>query len=105
MYLQKALIASACIAAFALTNVNAQAKHEDTEFYTPVPKKVTAGKTVIDAPSDAIVLFDGKDINQWVMTDDRTQPAKWKVANGILTVDKTTGNIETNNPSATTSYI
>jgi hypothetical protein len=28
-------------------------------------------------------------------TDERNTPAKWKVASGILTVDKTTGNIET----------
>lgn len=95
MYLNKVIITSACIAAFGLANAQAQAKHEDTEFYTPVPKKVTSAKTIGEAPSDAIILFNGKNLDQWVMTDDRTQPAKWIVSNDILTVDKKTGNIET----------
>jgi len=95
MHFNKLIIASACLAALAISNVNAQAKHEDTEFYTPVPSKVTAGKTNSEAPSDAVVLFDGKNLDKWVMADDRKQPAKWIVSNGILTVDKKTGNIET----------
>lgn len=95
MYLQKVIIASALIAGIGFATANAQAKHEDTEFYTPVPKKVTPGKTINAAPSDAVVLFDGKNLDSWVMTDDRTQPAKWTVANGQLTVNKKAGNIET----------
>jgi hypothetical protein len=71
------------------------AKPEDTEVYEPVPKTVMATPNFEPAPSDALVLFDGKDLSQWVMTDERNTPAKWKVASGILTVDKTTGNIET----------
>jgi len=95
MYLKKAIITSVFIAGLGFANANAQAKHEDTEFYTPVPIKVTPGKTFADAPSDAIVLFNGKNLDQWVMTDDRTQPAKWIVSDNILTVNKKTGNIET----------
>ena len=95
MYLNKVIIASACITVFGMVNAHAQAKPEDTEFYTPVPKKVTSGKTADEAPSDAIILFNGKNLNQWVMADDRSQPAKWIVNNDILTVDKKTGNIET----------
>jgi len=95
MQLNKVIITSACLAALAISNVNAQAKHEDTEFYTPVPAKVTAGKTNSEAPSDAVVLFDGKNLDKWVMADDRKQAAKWIVSSGILTVDKKTGNIET----------
>ncbi|MCK7555637.1 hypothetical protein MKQ70_11680 [Chitinophaga sedimenti] len=34
-------------------------KPEDTEVWSPVPRKVTPG-TNNSAPSDAIVLFDGK---------------------------------------------
>ncbi len=71
------------------------AKPEDTEIYTPVPPVVTAGKTAADAPSDAIQLFNGKDLNQWVLTADHSKPADWKVAGGILTVNKQSGNIET----------
>lgn len=95
MYLQKAIITSMLIAGIGLATANAQAKHEDTEFYTPVPKKVTPGKTINAAPSDALILFDGKNQDSWVMTDDRTKPAQWIVANGQLTVNKKVGNIET----------
>src|SRR5205085_10090140 len=47
-------------------------------------------------PSDAIVLFDGTNLDQWVNTRDKA-PAGWKVENGILTVVKQppVGNIET----------
>jgi hypothetical protein len=78
-----------------LSQAQEKPKHEDTEFYTPVPKVITPGKLNSDAPSDAIILFDGKNLDQWVMTDDRTKPASWKVEKGIFTVDKKSGNIET----------
>lgn len=70
-------------------------KHEDTEFYSPVPTVVTPGKTNADPPSDAIVLFDGKNLDQWVSTDHPDQNADWFVHNGIMTVNKKTGNIQT----------
>ena len=34
------------------------AKPEDTEYYTPVPKIITPGSAYGVPPSDAIVLFD-----------------------------------------------
>jgi hypothetical protein len=70
------------------------AKPEDTEVWQPVPKKVTPGTACNAAPSDAIVLFDGKSLDQWVSNRDKS-PAKWVVADGVLTVSKTAGNIET----------
>lgn len=73
---------------------NAQTKPEETEKWEPVPKVVTAGKTVGDAPSDAVVLFDGKNLDQWEMVSDAS-PAKWDVKNGVFTVNKKTGNIQT----------
>jgi hypothetical protein len=77
-------------------NVKAQdkPKHEDTEIYTPVPPVVTPGATTAMPPSDAVILFDGKNLDEWVNVSDKT-PTHWTVANGILTVDKTSGNIET----------
>ena len=66
-----------------------------TELYQPVPKIVNPGKLPSDAPSDAIMLFDGKNLDKWVSTKDVTQPAKWTVANGVFTVNKSAGNIET----------
>ncbi len=66
-----------------------------TEVYTPVPPIVTPGKTNSDAPSDAIILFDGKNLDQWESVNDSTKPANWTVADGIITVNKTGGNIRT----------
>jgi hypothetical protein len=87
-----ALLAGTCFMA------NAQdapkAKPEDTEVWEPVPKVVTPGESFRDAPSDAIILFDGKNLDQWVQNNDGS-PAKWDVADGILTVNKKYGNIET----------
>ena len=74
----------------------AGAKPQDTEVWEPVPKVVTPGATDDAPPSDAIVLFDGKNLDNWVQTSDKS-PAKWTVANGVLTVVKApgVGNIET----------
>jgi hypothetical protein len=65
-----------------------------TEVWEPVPTVVTPGATDAAPPSDAIVLFDGTNLDQWVSVKDKT-PAKWIVANGVMTVDKKVGNIET----------
>jgi len=65
-----------------------------TEQWEPVPRSVSPGATIGAPPSDAIVLFDGKNLDEWLSTNDRT-PARWQVHDGIVTVDKSTGNIET----------
>ncbi len=80
--------------AFA-SSAGAQTKPEETEVYQPVPPVVTPGKTNSDAPSDAIVLFGGKNLNEWVPVKDSTQPVTWKVSKGVFTVDKGSGNIQT----------
>lgn len=89
-YLFAALLAAACLNAAA----QEKPKPEDTEFWTPVPPVVTPGAAYAQPPSDAIVLFDGKNLDQWVTTNDKS-PAKWTVADDIITVKKSTGNIET----------
>jgi hypothetical protein len=80
--------------ALAATSTAMAQKPEDTEVWTPVPKIITPGRTAADAPSDAIVLFDGKNIDAWVSAKDQS-PAKWTVANGVLTVNKEAGDIRT----------
>ena len=40
------------------------------------------------------MLFDGTNLDQWVASKDKS-PAQWTVANGMFTVDKKLGNIET----------
>lgn len=68
----------------------------DTEVWGPTPAAVTPGKTLSEAPSDAIVLFGGTNLDEWVTVKDKS-PAKWTVGDGVFTVNKKTGggNIET----------
>ncbi len=94
--MHKIFITIAIIATgFTTANAQEKMKPEDTEYYTPVPPVVTPGKTCGDAPSDAIILFNGKDLSKWVETDDTTKEANWNVHDGILTVNKQAGNIQT----------
>ncbi len=79
-------------------NLLAQVQSGDpklTEVWTPVPKIVTPGATNNDAPSDAVILFDGKNLDEWVSVKDPQSPAQWKVADGVITVNKSVGNIQT----------
>jgi hypothetical protein len=73
---------------------NAVPRPQDTEQWSPTPAVVTPGAASAAAPSDAIILFDGKTLDRWVSTRDKS-PAKWIVADGVLTVSKQAGNIET----------
>ncbi|MCS7187957.1 MAG: DUF1080 domain-containing protein [Armatimonadetes bacterium] len=47
-----------------------------------------------EPPSDAIILFDGKDLSKWVSVKDGG-PAQWKVENGYMEVVAGTGDIRT----------
>lgn len=44
-------------------------------------------------PSDAVILFDGKDLSKWIGKDGK--PAQWKVEGGYMEVAAKTGNIST----------
>lgn len=74
----------------------------------PQPAVVTPGARPGDPPSDAIVLFDGKDLSEWqevgftnifrVMDNPGRltgNPAKWKVVDGVLECVPTAGYIGT----------
>ena len=91
-----ALAALVSISAAVSAQQAAKPKPEDTEVWTPVPAIVTPGATEAAPPSDAIVLFDGKNEDEWVSAQDHT-PARWVVSDGVLTVtkEKGVGNIET----------
>ena len=66
-----------------------------TEFWTPQPKIVTPGDAATaSAPSDAIVLFDGKNLDAWV-SSNTGGAAEWRVHDGVFTVDKSKGDIQT----------
>ena len=62
----------------------------------PRPPAITPGSEPGRPPSDAIVLFDGKDLSQWT-TFIKGQPAepKWKVENGYVEVAPGTGGLFT----------
>lgn len=62
----------------------------------PVPVVVETGTTTSPSPrpSDAIALFDGKDLSEW-RAQKGGGPAKWKVENGFFEVVKGTGGIVT----------
>lgn len=64
-----------------------------TEVWVNKPKKITAGTVAGEAPSDAIILFDGKDLSKW--TTATGAPAKWDVKDGAATVSKDGGQIKT----------
>ncbi len=64
--------------------------HDGDRMQPPVVTPGNAG----GPPSDAISLFDGKDLSQWEAAH-RTGPAGWKVENGTMEVVPGTGNIRT----------
>ncbi|MBA2354895.1 MAG: DUF1080 domain-containing protein [Acidobacteria bacterium] len=72
----------------------AKPKPADTEAWDPVPRVVTPGATDREPPSDAVVLFNGTTLDEWVSVKDKG-PAAWTVADGVMTVNKPTGNIQT----------
>ena len=71
-------------------------KPEDTEYWKPVPAVVTPGANPGEAPSDAVVLFDGKNLDEWVSDKDTTSNKKWTLTDGgSMTVDKSVGDLRT----------
>ena len=69
-------------------------KPEETEIWEPRPKVVTVN-TETKIPSDAIVLFDGTDFEEWISSVDSTE-VKWILNDdGSMTVKDKTGDIQT----------
>lgn len=68
---------------------------EETEFYKPVPPVVNPFDPIKKAPSDAIILFSGDNLDNWISSRDSTA-AKWIVnKDGSMTVNNKTGDIQT----------
>ncbi len=59
----------------------------------PVPPVVTPGDKAGDAPSDAVVLFDGKDLSQWESSKKPGAPAPWNMGEGYFETVKDAGQI------------
>jgi hypothetical protein len=88
-----------CTVQLAMAQVDPRWKPNDPD--RPVPPVIEPGTaSAQDAPghppSDAVVLFDGKDLSQWAGED--SQPAKWKIADGYLEVMPHAGYIHTRQP-------
>jgi hypothetical protein len=64
----------------------------DTEVWTPEPAVVTPGENGT-APSDAIILFNGKNLDAWQA--ENSGPAGWDMQEGVLTVKPGAGSIHT----------
>ena len=89
----KTIISAFLLLFFSLTSF-AQSKKtpESTELWEPVPPIVTPGEGT-SAPSDALILFDGTNLNEW--TNAKGDVAGWTVADGCFTVKPGTGIIKT----------
>ena len=88
-----------CFAQLSVAQVDARWKPNDPDRSQPPVIEAGTASTQ-DAPgrppSDAIVLFDGKDLSQWAGADG--QAAKWKVADGYIEVVPHSGYIHTRQP-------
>ncbi|MDQ7730364.1 DUF1080 domain-containing protein [Halomonas sp. SpR8] len=62
-----------------------------TEVWEPVPATVSVPET--GAPSDAVVLFDGTNLDAWEGAEGG--PAEWHVEEGAMTVSRGAGGIRT----------
>jgi len=89
-------LASIC-ALFSLSFTSVFAQITDpkaTEVWTPEARVVTPGDAPAKAPSDAIVLFDGKNLHEWLSLKD-SSAAKWDISGDFITVKPGTGDIFT----------
>lgn len=115
--MKKTLLAILALATFSTTYAQTDlTKPEDTEFYEPVPPVVTPAAKLGDAPSDAIIIFNGKNFDnfvedvdgsavKWTMDKSRVigrdytaegKPVRWTLnSDGSMTVKKGTGDIKT----------
>jgi hypothetical protein len=95
MYYKLIFSSALLLLAFTTQAQNAnKMKPEETEVWEPVPKVINPGTATNTAPDDAVILFDGKNLDQWVSEKDGS-PAKWEVKDGIVTVSKGGGVIKT----------
>jgi Domain of Unknown Function (DUF1080) len=96
--MQRLMVAAAVLAVGATGAVAQMAKdwaiHDETRPMAKVVEVGPAAATPAPPPSDAVVLFDGKDLSKW-RADKDGGPAKWKVADGYMEVVAGTGGIHT----------
>jgi hypothetical protein len=89
----KKIIILLCMNFILLSNLFSQKEPEATEVWHPEARVVTPAEDNAP-PSDAIVLFDGKNLEEWSSMENNAA-AEWKVADDCMTVVKEKGNIKT----------
>jgi Domain of Unknown Function (DUF1080) len=115
-FMKLKLLIISILAANILSAQENLVKPEQTEFYEPVPKIVAPAPKMGDAPSDALILFDGKNFDNfiqdldgsavlWKMDSNRVlgrdykadgPPVKWTLnGDGSMTVKGGVGGIKT----------
>lgn len=115
--MQKYFVGMAVVCTAAAVLVLAQAPEQEPIGYTdtpmlpgqpwrvhdlnrPHPRQITPGAQVGQPPSDAVVLFDGKDLSHWYTNGKganrgKQMPPMWKVGNGYLEVAPFSGDLIT----------
>ena len=93
--MKKSLLIVASLAAPALLGAQTGPPCAQHARDCPAPPVINAGaaQLPVPPPSDAIVLFDGSNLDQWRSADG--SPARWKVKAGYMEVVKETGAIGT----------
>src|SRR5262245_61350965 len=91
-------VASLLLSGASVCSAQVDPKWKVHDMDRPAPAIVTPGTASTQdaagkAPSDAVVLFDGKDLSKWAQKDGSA--AKWKVENGYFEVAPKTGELRT----------
>ena len=94
-------VATPCVAAFGCFLLFGQTQWKIHDMDRPQPRVIEPATASTQEqpgrpPSDAIVLFDGKDLSQWRGKDN--EAAKWKVENNYMETVKGTGMIWSRQP-------
>lgn len=102
--MRKILFAALLVVLFSIPELHAQesngleiepTKAKHTEIWEPRVPVVSVDKTS-GIPSDAIVLFDGSNLDEWVSSSDASTSAPWILnGDGSMTVKNKSGNIQT----------
>jgi hypothetical protein len=88
------IIFLSCICIFFISSsLSAQGNPQITETWNPVPKVISPGVKSSDAPSDAVVLFDGKNTSGWTQVSGKD--FSWKIDSGFMMVNPDSGDIKT----------